>query len=135
MKVAFDIGGVLSKYPDKFRTLIVQLQHAGIQVYVITDMQDVNKIHEMLVVNDFSMIPKSNIHSANYEAHGDGCKAEVARELGIDLFFDDHLPYVMVPDETIRCLVMPDPYKPYWSDLWKVPDGSPEFGRRVYKKP
>jgi hypothetical protein len=135
MKVAFDIGGVLSKYPDKFRTLIVQLQHAAVQVYVITDMQNVDKIYEMLVANDFGMIPKANVYSANYEKHGDGCKAEAARELEIDLFFDDHLPYVMVPDETIRCLVMPDPYKPYWAESWKVPGEEQEFGRRVYKKP
>jgi predicted glycosyltransferase len=54
MKVAFDIGGVLSKYPDVFRPLIVQLQHTGIEVFVITDMHDVEKIAEMLAENDFA---------------------------------------------------------------------------------
>jgi hypothetical protein len=134
VKVAFDIGGVLSKYPDKFRALVVTLQHAGVEVYVITDMHDVTKIYDMLVLNDFGMIPKANIHSADYNEHGDGCKSELLRELEIDLFFDDHLAYLSIPDDTIRCLVMPDPFKPYWSPQWKVPEGDPEFGRRFYKK-
>jgi hypothetical protein len=134
-RIAFDIGGVLSKYPDKFRPFIAQLVHVGIEVFVITDMQDVEKIYEMLVLNDFGMIPKSNIYSANYVEHGDGCKAELLRELEIDLFFDDHLPYMMLPGDTILTLVMPTPFKPYWSPEWKVPDdGDQEFGRRFYKK-
>lgn len=134
MKVAFDIGGVLSKYPVKFRHLVVQLQHAGAEVFVITDMHDVDKIYEMLVMNDFAMILKSHVYSADYETHGDGCKSELLRELEIDLFFDDHLAYLSIPDATVRCLVMPDPYKPYWAPEWKVPEGDPDFGRRFYKK-
>lgn len=134
MRVAFDIGGVLSKYPTKFRSLVEQFQLGGIEVHVITDMHDVDKIYEMLLLNGFGMIPKANVHSADYKTHGDGCKAELLRELEIDLFFDDHLPYMMLPDETIRCLVMPDPHKPYWAPEWKVPEGDQEFGRRFYKK-
>jgi hypothetical protein len=134
VNVAFDIGGVLSKYPSKFRLLIVQLQHAGIQVFVITDMHDVDKIYEMLELNDFDMIPKCNVYSADYKTHGDGCKAELLRELEIDLFFDDHLPYMMLPGDTIQCLVMPTPFKPYWAPEWKVPEGDQDFGRRFYKK-
>lgn len=133
-RIAFDIGGVLSKYPDKFRPFVVQLLQVGIEVFVITDMHDVEKIYEMLVLNDFGMIPKANVYSADYKEHGDGCKAELLRELEIDLFFDDHLPYMMLPGDTIQSLVMPTPFKPYWSPEWKVPEGDPEFGRRFYKK-
>lgn len=134
-RIAFDIGGVLSKYPDKFRPFIVQLLHVGIEVFVITDMHDVDKIYEMLVLNDFGMIPKSNVYSADYKEHGDGCKAELLRDLEIDLFFDDHLPYMMLPGDTIMSLVMPTAFKPYWSPEWKVPEGADQdFGRRFYKK-
>lgn len=133
-RVAFDIGGVLSKYPDKFRAFIVQLMHVGVEVYVVTDMQDTDKIYELLVLNDFGMIPKTNVYSADYMKHGEGCKAELLRELEIDLFFDDFLPYVAIPDDTIRCLVMPNQYKPYEAPEWKTLPGHPEFGRAVYKK-
>lgn len=134
MKIAFDIGGVLSKYPDNFRKIVPQFLHAGFAVFVITDMHDPEKIHEMLVLNGFDMIPKENIRSADYTTHGDGCKSELLRELEIDLFFDDHLAYLSIPDDTVRCLVLPDPYKPYWADSWKIPEGDQDFGRRRYKR-
>lgn len=134
MRVAFDIGGVLSKYPEKFRDLITKMIESNNHVLVITDMQDHTKICDMLELNGFGMVPRGNVFCADYTTHGDGCKAELLRELEVDLFFDDHLPYMLLPGATIRCLVMPDPHKPYWADSWKVPEGDPEFGRRFYKK-
>lgn len=123
MRIAFDIGGVLSKYPDKFRHLIPTLQASGCKIFVITDMHDVDKIYNMLVLNGF-YIPKDHIYSADYKTHGEGCKSELLRELAIDLFFDDFMGYMMVPSDTIQCLVMPNPYKPYWAEEWKVEETS-----------
>ena len=37
MKIAFDIGGVLSKYPDTFRPIITALEAGGIECHIITD--------------------------------------------------------------------------------------------------
>lgn len=132
MRVAFDIGGVLSKYPDIFRDLIKRMVRAGVDVFVITDMHDMDQIEGMLTLNGFeSLLPFT--HSADYDTHGEGCKAELLRELKIDLFFDDFIGYVTAGGCPVRCLVMPDASRPYYHDSWKGVPGEPEFGRRVYK--
>jgi hypothetical protein len=133
MKVAFDIGGVLSKYPDIFRPLVKKLLKAEVDVHIITDMHDLGQIDEMLRLNGFDT-STFHIHSADYATHGEGCKAELLRELGIDIFFDDFIGYVAVPGCPIRCLVMPDATRPYYHESWKGVPGEPEFGRRVYKE-
>lgn len=139
MRVAFDIGGVLSKYPDQFRRLIERLMDPrptfnNVEVFIITDMHDIDEVYEMLVLNGFGRIKKTNVYCADYKTHGEGCKAELLRELKIDLFFDDFLGYMMLPCDTIRCLIIPDPHKPYWHESWETKDKS-DFGRRVYTKP
>lgn len=139
VRVAFDIGGVLSKYPDQFRRLIDRLTDprptfSNVEVFVITDMHDVKEVRKMLRDNGFYRIPEQNIYCADYKKHGEGCKAELLRELKIDLFFDDFLGYMMLPGDTIRCLILPDPHKPYWHETWETKDKS-DFGRRVYTKP
>ena len=139
MRIAFDIGGVLSKYPNQFRRLISRLLEPGptfhgCDVHIITDMKDPDKVYKMLCENGFYMIPRQNVHCADYETHGEGCKAELLRDLEIDLFFDDFLGYMMLPGDTIRCLILPDPHKPYCHDDWVTKDKT-DFGRRVYKKP
>jgi hypothetical protein len=139
MRIAFDIGGVISKYPNQFRTLISRLLERGptffgCDVFVITDMQDHDKVYKLLCDNGFYMIPRENVHCADYETYGEGCKAELLRRLEIDLFFDDFLGYMMLPGDTIRCLIMPDPHKPYCHDSWRSNDKT-DFGRRVYRKP
>ena len=41
LRISFDIGGVLSKYPDKFRPLVNALVSCpAVEVFVITDMHD-----------------------------------------------------------------------------------------------
>lgn len=139
MRIAFDIGGVLSKYPNQFRALISRLLERGptffgVDVFVITDMHDEDKVYKMLCDNGFHMIPRQNVHCADYKTHGEGCKAELLRDLEIDLFFDDFLGYMMLPGDTIRCLIIPDPHKPYWHESWQTNDKA-DFGRRVYTKP
>jgi hypothetical protein len=98
-------------------------------------MHPKSRIVELLKLNDIP-VEETNIYCADYEEHGEGCKAELLRELKIDLFFDDFIGYVALPDNNaIQCLVMPNPYKPYCANTWKSLPGDPAFGRRVYTKP
>jgi len=134
VKIAFDIGGVLSKYPDLFRPLVVQLQAAGVQVFVITDVPDRSEVLEMLRLNDFAMIPEANVYSADYATHGETCKAVLLREQGIDMFFDDFIGYVAVDGCPVRCLVMPDATRPYYHETWKTVGTSWDFGRAYTRR-
>jgi hypothetical protein len=138
MRVAFDVGGVLSKYPEQFRQLIKTLRSptwcVGSEVFVISDMHPKQKIVDILRLNDFSDIPEENVYSADYDTYGEACKAILLEELKIDMFFDDFIGYVAVGGAPIRLLVMPDAETPYYADSWKMPEGEPTFGRRTYTK-
>jgi hypothetical protein len=48
MKIAFDIGGVLSKFPDQFRHLALLAISGSWEVFVITDMHDRASVLKML---------------------------------------------------------------------------------------
>ena len=39
MKLAFDIGGVLGKYPSVFLPMVSALGHGGAEVFVITEIK------------------------------------------------------------------------------------------------
>lgn len=140
MKIAFDIGGVLSKYPDKFKDLLETLadwentfKH---DLFVITDMHIKDEVLNQLRDNgiDDYLIPDENVYCADYAKHGELCKAVLLRDLKIDMFFDDFMGYLMWPPEfgpaPIRCLIMSDAHRPYWAPEWKCSGG--DFGRRVY---
>jgi hypothetical protein len=153
IKVAFDVGGVLSKYPEIFRALIRKLTQGNVgqvvEVHVISDMHPKEKIIELLKLNEFiveddgdswpmnhhlGMIQKQNVHSADYDTHCEGSKTLLLEELGIDMFFDDFIGYLAPGGAPVRLLVMPDHEKPYYADSWKMPPGEPEFGRRRFTK-
>lgn len=131
-RIAFDIGGVLSKYPDILRPFAKSLVDGGAWVAVITDMQPLDLVIETLQLNALDFIP--NIFSADYATHGEGCKAELARELAIDILLDDHIGYVAEPSCAIRCLVMPDATRPYYHESWKVVGAEGGFGRNSYNR-
>lgn len=135
LKIAFDIGGVLSKYPDTFRKLVIKLQAetapgipSSVEVYVISDMHDVDMMHNMLRLNDIH-IDKSKIFSADYTNQGEYCKTKLCNDLGIDIFIDDFLGYLAEGD-FVRLLVMPNVNKPYYDDTWKTDGNEAGFGRR-----
>lgn len=137
MKIAFDIGGVVSKYPREFYRLLSALWFVGgHELHIITDMHDKEDVIKQLIDNgfDYILIPSENIHCADYAQYGELCKAVLLRDLKIDMFYDDFLGYTTWPPHfgpaPIRLLVMPDPYRPYWSPEWKCSGG--DFGRRVY---
>lgn len=131
MKIAIDIGGVLSKYPNEFKEVI---ESFPAEIHIITDMHDKNYVMEMLKLNEID-IAEEYVHTADYDKYGELCKAILLKELKIDILIDDFAGYLnwdsSLGKAPIRLLIMPDPYQPYWSDEWKTLDNS-EFGRRKY---
>lgn len=134
LRIAFDIGGVLSRYPDFFRRLVRKLiDNDGfgepvVDVYILTDMHPKEMVIETLRLNKFLPeaenslwwwnIPENRILVADYKKYGEGCKAELLREHEIDLCFDDHLGYLMLGD-TIRFLLVPNAAHAYYHPSWK----------------
>jgi hypothetical protein len=94
MKIAFDIGGVLSKYPDELRQVVQMLHDSGAELHVITDMHERNEVIDLLANNGFGFIPGDRVHCADYVGHGEFCKAILCRNLGIDMLIDDFGGYV-----------------------------------------
>lgn len=136
IRVALDIGGVISKYPDELRALARTIIMGGGEIHVITDMQDRADVLAQLVINGFDFIDRAHVHCADYKTHGEGCKAELLAALKIDIILDDFIGYVAAGGAPIRCLVMPDAHLPYWHPTWKAgkADGASDFGRRTWRK-
>jgi len=123
---AIDVGGVLSKYPKEFYTLIRALEHSGlVSIYVISDMHPKDKIVEMLRSNYLCpiLVDPDNVYSADYEKYSEACKAELCKQLDIDILIDDFIGYVGDKDGAkIRLLVMPNSDLPYYAESWKSDD-------------
>ncbi len=139
MRIAFDVGGVLSKYPSIFKPLLAAL-HLGrsdVEVFIISDMHPVEKVIDMLERNKVCFY-KHRVRSADYKTHGELCKAMLCMELEIDILIDDHPGYVAVPGTPpVRLLVMPDPNLPYYAsnksreeEYWHTDGSEGDFGRR-----
>jgi hypothetical protein len=128
LKIGIDIGGVLSKYPDTFRTLMLELKKTDIEVFVISDMHDPSKMNGMLQMNNIPIDP-DHVISADYAEHGEMCKAEVCKKLGIDIMIDDFIGYV-ARGPSVRLLVMPLPEEDYYHETWKTDGSEGNFGRR-----
>lgn len=136
MRIAFDIGGVLSKYPNVFRPLVELIlgrggdQAYGIEVFIISDMKPHAKAVAFCHDNGF-FVPPERILCADYEHGSEYCKAKVCQDYRIDLLIDDHMGYLAVLDNpTVRLFVMPDPDRPYYADDWKTDGSEGNFGRR-----
>ena len=130
LRVAFDIGGVITKYTSQVRALMQALLAAGHEVLVITDMHDKAEVLSMLALNDFGFVTESNVYCADWKQYGEACKAVLCGRLSVDILYDDFIGYVSVPGKPVmRLLVMPDPYYPYWSETWKTLPGQEPFGR------
>jgi hypothetical protein len=134
MRIAIDIGGVISKYPDQFRELIHSLSDH--EIFIITDMHDKSEVVKILQDNEI-FVSEENVYCADYATYGEFCKAELLRELKIDIFVDDFLGYLQwdyrFGKPPIRLLMMPDATQPYWHDTWKVSVES-DFGRRKFSE-
>lgn len=133
VKISFDIGGVLSKYPQVFRPMVEALIAGGAEVYVITDMHDHDQSVKFVRGNGFT-IPPGRILNADYTTHGEGCKESLIREHGIDLHIDD-FPGYCAHRGCVSLMIWPNPEEPYYHDDW-ITDGSEgDFGRRKKVKP
>lgn len=128
LKVAFDIGGVLSKYPEIFRPILLALQAGGIECYIITDMLSKEDAVRAISTNGFGFIKRANVYCADYEAHGELCKAVLLKELGVSLYIDDH-PGYLTENCPVRLLLLPDPNLPYYADEWQTHNQEEKFGR------
>lgn len=131
LKISFDIGGVLSKNPALFREMMRVLEAGGAEVYVLTDIPDPERAHALLAKNGFD-VKHGRILCADWNAHGDMCKAVLAQEHGIQLHIDDFPGYsagVGTVDGCVSLFTWPDPHAPYYhedfvpDDATSVPDG------------
>ena len=126
MKIAFDLGGVLSKHQE-IRDLYIALYYHSDDVYIISDISPLDKLLDILTLNK---IPWYNhqVLSADYKKYGENCKKVLCEKMGIDILIDDHMGY-LVQGNYVRLLVMPDASKAYFSDDWKTDGTEGDFGR------
>ncbi len=132
MRLALDIGGVLSKFPNVFRPLVRALLDSSgeVEVYILSDMKPHAKAVAFCHDNGF-LVPPERILCADYAAHGEMCKALVCEQHAIDVLVDDHIGYLATGDmPLVRLLVMPDPCLPYYADDWQTDGSEGDFGRR-----
>lgn len=111
MKLAFDIGGVLGKYPAVFLSLIAALQRGGAEVYVLTDIPEKETAEGLLEKYGYSF-PPEKILCADFPKYGECCKAVLIKEYGIDVLIDDH-PGYCADSGCVSLFVWPDPHLPY----------------------
>lgn len=113
MKLAFDIGGVLGKYPDVFLPMISALQKGGAEVFVLTDIPDIKVTQEQLNKYGYNFLPEK-ILCADFEKYGERRKSILIKEHGINVLVDDH-PGYCADSGCVSLFVWPDPHKPYES--------------------
>ena len=113
MKMAFDIGGVLGKYPNVFRPMVSALQKGGAEVFVLTDITDIKVAQEQLSRYEYIFSPEM-ILCADFEKYGERCKSVLIKEYGIDVLIDDH-PGYCADSGCVSLFVWPDPLIPYES--------------------
>jgi hypothetical protein len=130
LRVGFDLGGVVTKYPEQFRPLLEILFHnPKVEVFIVTDMRE-DKARDMLHLNRMDWLV-GRVVSADYDRHGENCKAVLCQSLKIDILIDDHMGYLaIVGRPPVRLFVMPDPSLPYYEPDWKTDGSEGRFGRR-----
>ena len=134
LKIAFDIGGVISKYPTIVRALMLALQEQH-EVYVLTDQHDRESVMRQLKENGFGFIPPERVFCADYDTYGERCKAVICEREGFDVLVDDFGGYLAGDGgAALRLLVQPDPYRPYSAPEWRGTPDEGKFGRRVAPK-
>jgi len=111
MKIAFDIGGVLGKYPKIFRPFVCALKSGGAEVYVVTDIPDQATAEQILRGHGYDFSAE-NILCCDYLQHGDCCKRVVIKQFGIDILIDDHPAYCAAAG-CVSLMLWPDASIPY----------------------
>jgi len=123
IKVAFDIGGVLSRHTEVLRKMAEVFGSATdiFETHVLTDISK-KMAMQMLMDNGLAHLfgrDGERVHHADYAKYGDNCKSVVLKEIGIDVLFDDHMSYLM-DAPALGLLVMPRASLPFYSDQWKI---------------
>lgn len=158
MKIGFDIGGVISKYPQQMLEMIevLSVDHG---LFIITDMHPKEKVLQTLIDNGLyctrrsvglaeqtkpeyhdkfyrGLIHPDNVYSADYEKYGNMAKAVLIRDLKLDIFVDDFDGYLQwdssLGPQPILLKVMPDAFRPYYNPSWV--NNEEKFGRNMYYK-
>ncbi len=134
VKVGLDIGGVLSKNPQIWRPLVLAwLASPAVEVHVLTDITPHERAVELVQRNGFP-VPAERIHSCDYKAHSERCKAVVAAALGLHVLVDDLPGYLaVVGAPPVRLLVMPDPDLDYLAEDWETDGSEGDFGRTLQR--
>lgn len=134
IKIGFDIGGVLSKYPEILTPLVNSIikNCPDVEVHVLTDMHPIEKCREWVAMNGLN-VRTDYIHSCDYSSYGEYCKSIKSKEIGLDVLMDDFIGYLS-EGSPIRLLVMPDPSRSYYHDDWKTDGSEGNFGRRPKTK-
>lgn len=128
LRVSFDIGGVVSKYPEIFRPLIEALQAScKVEVYFLTDMTDKQAALKMLRMNGIHVEDKF-VLTAPYPQYGEACKSVVSRRNELHVHIDDFPAYV-AEGAAVRLLLMPDISRPYYARDWLTDGSEGTFGR------
>ena len=117
MKVAFDIGGVISRYPECMRWLIAALIRGGAQVYVLTDMKKEDALAALRENQLIHLFAEDHVLSADWSDHGDLCKSVVCEREGIRVLIDDRPDYLAHGD-FIGLALSPRPRVPYYHPTW-----------------
>lgn len=135
IRIGFDIGGVLSKYPDILRPIVCALLNSqDIEVHVLSDMHPHERCVALVHDNGFP-IPAEWIHSCNFAALGEECKATKATALGLHVLVDDFPGYLAcVGEPPLRLLAMPDPARDYYHPDWKTDGSEGNFGRIIQRR-
>jgi hypothetical protein len=134
LRVSFDIGGVLTKYPEVFKPIIKALQAAqDVEVYFLTDMPKVKDALAMLEMNGIQTPPERIICSP-FKRRGESCKAVDCLTKDIHLHIDDFPAYVAA-GARVRLLLMPDLGRPYYAKDWKTDGKEGRFGHWVEDEP
>jgi len=133
MRIGFDIGGVLSKYPEVFKPLVEVLTRSStVEVFVITDMCDHPQSVNFVQENGYN-ISADHILNADYSGEGELCKAKLIKKYNIDLFIDD-FPGYCNNTECVNLFVWPNPFRPYYSPDFKTDGTEGDFGRHCSSK-
>lgn len=115
LKIAFDIGGVITRFPDIFYKLIHALHKSEeVELCIITDMPIDIALKYVKKYRVLDVVEKENIRHADYSKYGDNCKKILCERLGINILIDDHFGYVHNAPE-LGLFVVPRPEKPYYA--------------------
>lgn len=117
VKMAFDIGGVLSRYPKTMASLVQALHRGGIELYVVTDMKKDIALQTLRDNNFLQWFDEDHVLSADWSTHGDLCKTVLCEEHGIQILVDDRPDYV-AQGAFVGLALSPRPHQAYYHLSW-----------------